>query len=484
GPGGGNGGPGFPGDDIPGDDVDDDITDPVDDVVDDVTDPVDDGDDGDDVTDPVDDGDDGNDDTTDDQGLIVDEDTEAVTTGDGDDNIEIAAEVGTVDLGAGNDQLTVSDYVDAAYGGDGEDVLTVNMSTGDVDIVDNDGVVTIIDRFSGEEMVTEGFETIEFTDATYSADELADLFGADAAEPIMQVAEGSSYLTVNDDDPSISVIWDRVIQQAVIETDTVVGPTIASRAYAMMHTAMYDAWSSFDETAVRVSFDQEGDNFKVTGADDEAKAKAMSYAAITVLQELFPDMEDLYVEVMEERLGFSMEDDGSVEAEIGIDAAEDLLALRAEDGSNQEGDYADTTGYTPVNPNPDEINDITKWTPENVPIDPEDPEVEQSFLTPQWEEVESFALPETADGETDFSQTLPPQPQDFFTEEYAGSVLNFDAQTITLDNAITIDGVTYEAGEDIPVSQDLIGSVINAGFIEQAEDIVDISANLTDEEKV
>ncbi|WP_368669430.1 DUF6851 domain-containing protein, partial [Roseibium sp. RKSG952] len=390
---------------------------------------------------------------------------------------------GAADTGAGDDIITLDDFVDTVDGGAGADQLLLNASIGEVDIAVDDTEVTIIDRFTGEEMVAENFETIEFTDESYTAAELEQYYGADVEDPLLIEAADQDYvMTVNDADPSISVVWDRVVQQALIDTSTEVGPTISARAFAMVHTAMYDAWSSYDDTAVRVSLDQEGDNVRVTGTEED-QAKAMSYAAITVLQDLFPDQAELYEEVMVERLGFSMEDDGSVEASVGIDAAEDLLSLRAEDGSNQENGYEDTTGYEPVNPNPTEINDITRWTPENIPLDPEDPVVEQTFLTPHWQTVEGFTVDQGADGTADSSSTIP-DPAAFFSDAYAGSVLNFDEQTITLDNAVTVNGVDYQAGDVIDVSQDLIGTVINQAFIDQANEIIDVSANLTDEEKV
>ena len=44
--------------------------------------------------------------------------------------------------------------------------------------------------------------------------------------------------------PTVSLLWDELAQEAVINTAP--GPTIASRAYAMVHTAIYDAWSAYD----------------------------------------------------------------------------------------------------------------------------------------------------------------------------------------------------------------------------------------------
>lgn len=108
------------------------------------------------------------------------------------------------------------------------------------------------------------------------------------------------------------------------------------RAYSMLHTAVYDAWSAFDGTALRVSFDLEGDNEKPGNGTTADKEKAMNFATITVLREVFPDMEALFLGVFEDRYGF---DDGDMSY-----VAEDLIALCANDGSSFENDYADTTG--------------------------------------------------------------------------------------------------------------------------------------------
>ena len=419
-----------------------------------------------------------------DDSLLATEDVGVIRAGRGDDSVTLEADARHVDLGRGDDTLTLDQLIDSANGGRGNDTLKLNFNTGDVDLAFRGNKLILTDRFSGEEMEARRFETVEFVDRSFTKAELKEAFGKNADAPFITVADGTQALTVNDADPTISVIWDRVVQQAVIETESFVGPTIASRAYAMMHTAMYDAWSSYDDTALRVSFDLEGDNIAGSGGDAE-KAKAMSFAAITVLRDLFPDMEELYVSVMQDRLGYALEDDGSQAAQIGIDAAEDLLALRGDDGSNQANGYADTTGYTPFNPDPTEINDITRWTPENVPIDPEDASpAEQNFLTAQWLEVEGFGLAENADGSTDFSQTLPDAPQPFFTDAFENATLNFADKTITLGSDATIGGVAYLAGDVIAVSQDLIGEVINQGFIDQAQQIVDISADLTDEQKI
>ncbi|MEO0655750.1 MAG: DUF6851 domain-containing protein, partial [Pseudomonadota bacterium] len=416
-------------------------------------------------------------------GFVADDFVWSVDAGRGNDTVMLHAGGSSVDLGRGRDTLKLSELIDHADGGRGKDTISFDFNAGDVDVKVVGKKVILIDRFSGEEMVTRNFETFEFADRTFSKADIETFFGRGAEVPYFQVGGGTQVLSVNDPDPTVSVIWDRVVQQVIIENDGPNGPTIASRAYAMMHTAMYDAWSAYDAHAMHVSIDQEGGNRKVSGSDAD-KAKAMSFAALTVLLDLYPEQEALYREVMETRLGYSLDDDGSREAHIGIDAAQDLLALRADDGANQAGGFADTTGYTPFNPSPLEINDITRWTPENVPIDPEDGSPEQSFLTAHWLEVEGFALPKNPDGSTDFSPILPVPPKPFFTEAYAGSTLDFDAREITLDAPAVIGGMAYAAGDVVPVSQALIGSIINPEFIEQAQEVVDYSANLTDEQKI
>ena len=285
----------------------------------------------------------------------------------------------------------------------------------------------------------------------------------------LEVEPDTQLVTVNDSSPTISVLWDRAIQQAVINTS--VGPTVASRAYGMVHTAIFDAWAAYDPQAIAT---QLGDDLqRPEGEITEAnKEEAMSFAAYRVLAELFPDQVDIFNELMAQ-LGFDPNNtttDTTTAAGIGNVSAEALLEFRREDGSNQLGDdpngeigvlYSDTTGYEPVNTS-ERIVDIEKWTAELVPID--DPNAElQNFLTPQWGEVIPFGL-DSGD------QFRPPAPQPFLLVD--GSV-DLEACTITLED-----------GSVVEISRDLIGTIINPEFIEQAEEIVEISANLTDEPKL
>jgi len=272
-------------------------------------------------------------------------------------------------------------------------------------------------------------------------------------------------VTVIDPSPTVSVLWDIAIQTAIIETSP--GPTIGSRASATTHTAMFDAWATYDERAMPT---QLSDDLQRPASDntDENKAQAMSYAAYTVAVSLFPGQQQVFDDLMAD-LGFDPNVDPATlnptgPTMIGLMAGEAVRDFRLADGSNQAGGYADTSNYQPVNTSPLAIVEIDLWTPENVPIDPEDDAPEQSFLTPHWGGVTTFGL---ADG----AAARPVAPEPFFLVD--GATLDVEAGTITLADASVVD-----------VSPDLVGTIINPGFITQAQRVIDASAELTDEQKL
>ncbi|MDJ0514701.1 MAG: calcium-binding protein [Trichodesmium sp. MO_231.B1] len=289
----------------------------------------------------------------------------------------------------------------------------------------------------------------------------------------LQLDPNTQLVTVNDPSPTISVLWDRAVQQAVINTAP--GPTVASRAYSMVHTAIYDAWAAYDPLAVGT---QLGDDLQRPESENtEAnKAEAMSFSAYRVLTDLFPDQVEIFNDVME-TLGFDIdddefnEDDLSDPAVIGTLTAEALLAFRQNDGSNQLGNnpngdgtpYSDISGYQPQNPAGNPTN-IEFWTPENVPIDDPNARV-QNFLTPHWGNVTPFGL-ESGD------ELRPIAPEPFLLPGIEAEV-NLDAATITLADGSVVD-----------ISPEIVGTIINPEFIAQTEQVVNFSANLTDEQKL
>jgi hypothetical protein len=283
----------------------------------------------------------------------------------------------------------------------------------------------------------------------------------------------SQLVTVNDSSPTVSVQWDQAVQEAVINTSP--GPTVASRAYGVLHTAMFDAWAAYDPNAVGT---QLGDDLQRPTAEntDANKTEAMSFAAYRVLTELFPSEQQTFDDLMTE-LGLDPNNtstDTTTAAGIGNVSAEALMAFRRNDGSNQENGYVDTTGYTPVNSDSDNIVDIAAWTPEFVPIDSEPGDAnfarQQQFLTPQWSIVEPFALESS-------SAARPVAPESFLLVE--GATVDLEARTITLADDTVVDIDLSIVGTD-PAA----GAIINQAFVEQAQQVVDTSRDLTDEQKL
>ncbi|MEM9486205.1 MAG: DUF6851 domain-containing protein, partial [Cyanobacteria bacterium P01_F01_bin.116] len=268
-------------------------------------------------------------------------------------------------------------------------------------------------------------------------------------------------VTVDDASPTVSVLWDQAVQLAVINTKP--GPTVASRAYGILHTAMFDAWAAYDDTAIGT---QLGDNLQQPQSENtEAnKTEAMSFAAYQILTELFPSEVALFDALMT-GLGFDPANnttDTTTAAGIGNVAAEAVMSFRRTDGANQQDNYADTTAYTPVNTS-DDIVDIERWTAERVPIDSPDAQIQQ-FLTPQWGAIEGFSIDSPGD-------LRPPAPQPFLLVDDA--TVDLDAKTITL-----VDGSVLD------ITPDLVGTIINPEFIAQTENVIEFSANLTDEQKL
>ena len=278
----------------------------------------------------------------------------------------------------------------------------------------------------------------------------------------LSVDSTTQNVSANHPNPTPSILWDRAVQAAV--RNTAPGPTIASRAYGILHTAMYDAWAAYDLSAIATT------DIEVQRPAAEKTAvnltEAMSFAAYRVLSDLFPTQQTLFDQLMED-LGFDPDNntlETTTAAGIGNASAKALLDMRHNDGANQLNNYVPTAEYVPVNPDGNSVTQLDRWTPELLG-DPANP-TPQNFLTPQWGNVTPFALDDER-----IETFRPVAPEPFLLVE--GATIDLNSDTITLQN-----------GDVVAVSRDLIGTLINPAFIEQAEEVVEISANLTDEQKL
>lgn len=252
-------------------------------------------------------------------------------------------------------------------------------------------------------------------------------------------------------------------------------PTVIARSLFVLHTAMYDAWTAYDETAVPTVMEP----FKRPPAEHTAanKAAAVSQAAYHTLAALFPVYEadshafSNLLRLMDYDVVTAA--DPETPAGIGYMAYAAVMADRANDGSNPINNYGDTTSavypqpYAAANSaDPQDDNfpgkaafDPNRWQPLRVPtgllldefrypiVDPVDftSYKDQIFLTPHWGAVRPFAL-------TSGDQFRPPPPP--------------------------------QAGSDAPYTDALGNTMTNdEAYHMQVDEILHLSATLTDEQK-
>lgn len=176
-------------------------------------------------------------------------------------------------------------------------------------------------------------------------------------------------------------------------------PTITSRYLGLVFTAVFDAWSRYDEKATPVYLKgiERRPSEEHTLKNKEA---AISYAAYRAMNEYFYSDSTMLKEYMES-FGFDPDDtslDPSTAVGIGNLAAKMVIDARKHDGANQYGEeegsngeaYHNYTGYQPVN-SADENVDINRWQPKYF-SDGRGGEFAPGCLTPYWNQVEPIAL--------------------------------------------------------------------------------------------
>lgn len=176
-------------------------------------------------------------------------------------------------------------------------------------------------------------------------------------------------------------------------------PTITSRYLGLVYIAMFDAWSRFDEKALPVYLQ----NVDRTSSSDQTvrnKEIAISYAAFRALSEYYYSdslvfrkfMTDLDLDPDNKTL------DPTTPEGIGNLAAKSVIDTRRSDGSNQYGNiegsggtaYFDYTSYKCIN-TPDVCLDINRWQPKYF-SDGKGGKFVPKCLTPFWHKVTPVAL--------------------------------------------------------------------------------------------
>jgi hypothetical protein len=203
---------------------------------------------------------------------------------------------------------------------------------------------------------------------------------------------------------SVVLRWNEAVLQAV--RDSRLGPPQVSRALAMVHTCIFDAWAAYDRVAVGTRL---GGSLRRPPAERTVpnKQKAVSFAAYRAAVDVFPGSTASFNQLMAS-LGYDPADtttDTTTPAGVGNVACQALLDYRHNDGSNQLGNvnggapYSDYTGYQPVNEpmdlrrpfDPSTVRDPNRWQPLRY-NDPTGASVSPGWLAPHWGRVVPFSM--------------------------------------------------------------------------------------------
>ena len=176
-------------------------------------------------------------------------------------------------------------------------------------------------------------------------------------------------------------------------------PTVTSRYLGLIFTAVFDAWSRYDEKAIPVYLE----NVDRRPSEEQIlknKEIAISYAAYRALSEYYFSDIEMFRELMID-LGLDPDDqtlDSTTPQGIGNLAAMYTIQKRREDGSNQYATaqnsmgkpYYDYTKYRPINTR-DQITDLERWQPK-VFADGNGGTFVPDCLTPHWLHVAPLML--------------------------------------------------------------------------------------------
>lgn len=261
-----------------------------------------------------------------------------------------------------------------------------------------------------------------------------------------------------------------VVEARAVKINGVIGPTIAARFYGMVGSAMYEAQQIFDAS------EQTSLNGK--------SIKVLEKLGGKVLKGIAPRNRETFVDnvIAHATAGVMRHEapEGAAVVEAGLTDALSDLGKRANKSAQILGravaravlrDYRNdgsraASSYSPVNSDPENVSQLDRWTPEhNIGGDPASGI--QNFLTPQWGEVKQILGKQQLNALK--SDLKAPEP--FLLDPLA----THDAMAGTITRA---DGTV------VSMDRSLIGVDINPEFIAQAERLIDISANLTDRQKL
>ncbi len=176
-------------------------------------------------------------------------------------------------------------------------------------------------------------------------------------------------------------------------------PTITSRYLGLIFVSVFDAWSRYDAHATPVylnGVERRPENEQTL----KNKEIAISYAAYRAMNEYYYSDKELFTNFMKE-LGLDPSNeslDPNTPEGIGNLAARAVIEARHNDGANQYGEeegsngepYYNYVGYEPVNPVDNNV-DPDRWQPKYF-SDGKGGQFAPGCLTPFWDKVKPVAL--------------------------------------------------------------------------------------------
>ena len=200
---------------------------------------------------------------------------------------------------------------------------------------------------------------------------------------------------------NIAYQWGKIALEATAnDTETFKPrPTITSRFLGLIFTSIFDAWSRYDENAIPVYLK----NVDRRPAEEQVlknKEIAISYAAFGAMKEYYYSDTELFRNFMKQ-LNLDPDNnslDPATPEGVGNLAARAVIEARKGDGSNQYGKeegsngkpYFDYTNYSPIN-SPDDYVDGNRWQPKYF-SDGKGGQFAPSCLTPYWQKVKPISL--------------------------------------------------------------------------------------------
>ena len=273
--------------------------------------------------------------------------------------------------------------------------------------------------------------------------------------------------------PNVVVQWNQAVLQGV--RDSTLGPPMVARALAIVHTCIYDAWAAYDNQAVGT---QLGASLRRPHKEHTLanKNEAISFAAYRAAVDLLPGDKVKVFDPLMAQLGYDINNTSmntSTPAGIGNTACAAVLAFRHGDGSNQLGTLADTGVTPPVLPYTDYTDYVPVNKPTTVPVSDGSQLGTANFLS-------TVIDPNHWQPLTYCPSAAGCPPGAVVTPKFVGAQW-FKVIPFALTSADQFLPLIESFG---PALYDTAAGKPSAAYLQQATDVLALSAGLTDEQKM